>query len=77
MRVKDHYLRLLLAGVPREKISFEKSEVEAVKHLDVKNVDKIFILFDVYTKVIADLVEDEIEAKIKQEKMVEKMRDNV
>jgi len=76
-RAKDHYLRLLLAGVEKEKISLEKSEIEAVKHLDVNSVDKIFILYDVYTTVIADLVKNEIEAKIRQEQMVEKMRDNI
>ena len=28
-RVKDHYLRLLLAGVPKERIFFEKSSVQS------------------------------------------------
>lgn len=63
-RVRDHYLRLLLAGVSKEKIFFEKNEIEAVKHLDIKSVDKIFILYDVFTKTTADLVRDEIVVKI-------------
>lgn len=73
-RVKDHYLRLLLAGIPKEKISFERNEIDGVKHLDIENVDKIFILYDVFTKVTADLIRDEIVAKIKQKQMSEKMR---
>lgn len=77
VRVKDHYLRLLLAGVPKEKIFFEKSEIEAVKHLNIENIDKVFILYDVFTTTTANLVRDEIVAKIKQKQMVEKMRDNV
>ncbi len=66
-RMRDHYLRLLLAGVPREKISYEKDKVEAVKHLDVKNIDKIFVLYDVYSLPIAKKVRDKIEEKIKLE----------
>lgn len=77
VRVKDHYLRLLLAGIPREKIFYEKNEINAVKHLNINYVDKIFVLYDVYTTGIADLVKDEIIAKIKQEEMVKKMRGTI
>lgn len=64
VRAKDHYLRLLIAGVPEEKISYELQEVEAVKHLDTQKVNKIFILYDVYTVETAEKVKAKIKEKI-------------
>ncbi len=49
VRAKDHYLRLLLAGVPEEKIYYDYKELDAVKYLNLDSVDRIFILYDVYT----------------------------
>lgn len=66
VRAKDHYLRLLIAGVPEEKISYELQEVEAVKHLDLQKVNKIFILYDVYTVETAEKVKAKIKEKIEQ-----------
>ena len=66
-RCKDHYVRLLLAGIPKEKIFIDKSEIEATKYLRPEEVDKIFILYDVYTVEISDRVKEAIENKIKGE----------
>ncbi len=66
VRSKDHYLRLLIAGVPEQKISYELKEIDAVDHLNIKKVDKIFILYDVYTVEMANKVKTKIEEKIKQ-----------
>jgi len=68
VRAKDHYLRLLIAGVPEEKISYELQEVEAVKHLDLQKVDTIFILYDVYTVETSEKVRNKIKEKIEQTK---------
>lgn len=68
VRAKDHYLRLLIAGVPEEKISCELREIDAVKHLDLQKVNKIFILYDVYTVDIANKVKSKIEEKILNER---------
>ncbi len=46
-RCKDHYLRLLLAGLPEEKICCVKDIFETAKLVNHKGVDKIFVLHDV------------------------------
>lgn len=66
VRAKDHYLRLLIAGVPEEKISYELKEIDAVKHLDLQKVNKIFVLYDVYTVKTAEKVKEKIKEKIEQ-----------
>ncbi len=66
VRAKDHYLRLLIAGVPEEKISFEQKEVDAVKHLKLDEINKIFILYDVYTVQTAEKVKAKIKEKIQK-----------
>ena len=66
VRNRDHHLRLLIAGVPEEKISYETSELDAVKHLDLQKVDKIFILYDVYTVEMAQKVKEKIKEKIQE-----------
>ena len=65
-RAKDHCLRLLIAGVPEEKIKCERYEVDAVNHLDLEKVDNIFILYDVYTVPTAEKVKAKIKEKIMQ-----------
>ena len=49
-----------------EIISYELKEIDAVDHLNIKKVDKIFILYDVYTVEMANKVKTKIEEKIKQ-----------
>ncbi len=65
-RAKDHCLRLLIAGVPQERIKCERYEVDAVDHLDLEKVDNIFILYDVYTVPTAEKVKAKIKEKIMQ-----------
>jgi len=65
-RCKDHVVRSLLAGIPKEKMNWDKDEIESVRFLDVKNVDKIYILHDVYTVDIVKKVKEAIISKIKE-----------
>lgn len=46
-RCKDHYLRLLLAGIPAEKLVCIKGVMETADYVSHEGVDKIFILHDV------------------------------
>ena len=66
-RCKDHYLRLLLAGFPKEKICCVKDIFETAKLVDHKDVDKIFVLHDVNCvtrgHAVRDAVIECIEAK--------------
>lgn len=53
VRSHDYYLRLLLAGVTPEKLSKTEDELETIKLVDRKKVDKIFILHDIYKYDVA------------------------
>lgn len=48
IRAQDYRLRLLLAGVPDEKIILLKGHNEIVKKLDLEGADKLFLLYDLY-----------------------------
>lgn len=58
VRAHDYYLRLLLAGVPKEKLAKTENELETVKLIDKENVDKIFILHDIYKYDVATKLKD-------------------
>lgn len=68
VRCADHYLRLLLAGVPKEKIKFTKKEEDTVALLDLDKVDKVYITYDVYTVNMANMVKSKLEERLKEEK---------
>ena len=48
-RYLDSYIRLLMAGIDKEKIIHEKDEIEATSHLKIEGIDKVFILHDLYS----------------------------
>ena len=49
-RAKDTVVRLLMAGVPKEKISLERNEAESVrKHFNPQNIESVYILYDLYS----------------------------
>lgn len=67
LREKDHHLRLLLAGVPQEKI-FCTSDVEkAVDFVSGEGVDKIYVLHDVNSVSKGHAVRDKIREKLSHE----------
>ena len=49
-RCYDYKIRALLAGIPEERIDCAVKPEEVVKLVDIENVDKIYILFAVYTR---------------------------
>jgi len=67
VRCEDHLLRLLLAGVPREKISYTRNEIDTVELLNLEGIDKVFITYDVYTVHTANAVKQKLLKKIKKE----------
>ena len=44
---KNYKVRLKLAGIPEEKIVCVEDEADTIKYLNMKNKDKVYILFDV------------------------------
>ena len=65
-RAKDYKLRLLLAGVPEEKICCVKDELEAVDSLSFEDIDNIYILHGVDSLDIANKVRDEVIRRVRE-----------
>ena len=67
VRSKDYRVRLLLAGIPDEKIVTERYEQETYKHLTLKDTNKIFILHEVYYITGAMKIKENIKNRIYEE----------
>ena len=63
-RSQDYYLRMLLAGIDKEKIFCVKNEPDAVEYLSLDKDKTIYILYDVYNRGILAKVKKNIENKI-------------
>lgn len=65
VRSRDYKLRLLLAGIPKEKIVICQNEYDTVNNLEYNNIDKILILHEVYfitgAMKLKEMVKEEIE----------------
>lgn len=64
VRCLDNQLRLLLAGVPEEKIRIVENELDAPAELMLEGTDRIYILHDLTTPVLTVQVRDGILAEI-------------
>ena len=60
-RAKDVLVRLLMAGVPREKIFIDRNEAESVrKYFKPKDIESVYILYDLYSIKERDAVLKEV-----------------
>ena len=66
VRSLDSRMRLLIAGVPAEKIVAVTNEKEAAAHVDIANADKIFLLYELYRYDSAVAVRNEIAQRMKE-----------
>ena len=66
VRALDGKLRLLIAGVPEEKISPASCEAEVADAIRYAEADRIFLLYDVYRHNIAVKVRAEVMKKIEE-----------
>lgn len=60
VRSSDYALRLLIAGIPKEKIFCVEDEQNTVNCLETENIDKLFILHDIYNYDIACELKDKV-----------------
>lgn len=60
VRIRDYHLRLLLAGIPEDKIRCVENEADAPKELALERGEKVFILHDLTTPVMTKRVRDGI-----------------
>ena len=68
VRTNDYHLRLLLAGVPEEKIRCVRLETDAPKELSLCGTDKVFILHDLTTPKLTASVKSGVIEEIKKRK---------
>lgn len=68
-RYMDSKLRLEIAGVPAEKIVAMRNELEVAEAVNT-DVDKIFVLHDLYAIALANEVKEKIEEKLKGKETV-------
>ena len=67
-RAIDFYIRLLIAGVPKEKLVYTDKTDDTANYLSLEENKDIYILYDVYTDHIARSVENVIKTKINEQK---------
>ena len=60
VRNLDTYVRLQMADVPKERIVHMRDEIAATSHLQIQDVDSIYILYDVYTIHLRDEVKKKV-----------------
>ena len=60
VRIHDYHLRLLLAGIPEEKIRCVENETDAPKELALERGERVFILHDLTTPVMTRQLRDGI-----------------
>lgn len=66
VRCKDYYLRLLMAGLPREKLFCAEKEIDTPDFLLCTPGEKIFILHELYAEALAAKVRDKVKARIRK-----------
>ena len=67
VRHQDIILRLLIAGIPQEKIFGTLKEEDAINHLALKNTDQVYILYEIPFINYANPLADKIAQKLKGE----------
>lgn len=71
-RAQDFYLRLLIAGVPKQKLVFTEGTIDTVNYLSLNKEKDIYILFELYDEQIANNVRKEIKNRIQKSTKIEK-----
>lgn len=69
----DTVVRLLIAGVPKEKIVYARDEIEATSNLETNDIEKVFILYDLYSLELCEKVKNKVKEKIKIQKKKEEV----
>ncbi len=67
LRCHDIHLRLLMAGVPEEKIICCDTDTDAADHVQLEGMDAFYIIHDIYTTDYAYENRDKLAARIEKE----------
>ena len=63
-RCSDYLLRLLMAGIDRNKINICDSETDTVSFLKPENVEKIMIMYDLFNTKSLETIKTQLEEKL-------------
>lgn len=63
-RYLDTYVRLQMAGISKEKIVSQRDEISLVDKLDLDEIDKVFILHDLYSIDLKNQIKKKVEEKV-------------
>ncbi len=63
-RSSDYMVRLLMAGIPKDKIKCCASETDTPSFLDVDSVDKVFILYDLFNVTSLNSIKEQVKNKL-------------
>ena len=64
----DGYVRLLIAGVDKEKIVHKRDELTAIDSLNLEGIDTVFILHDLYAMELKEAARRKVENIVKSQK---------
>ena len=65
VRAEDYLLRLMVAGIPKEKIFCCEHEEDTAELIDV-NCEASYIIFDMYNEHLRRITENNIKEKLKK-----------
>lgn len=68
-RAKDYYLRLLFAGIPREKIILCEEKIDVADKVDIGAVDFIGVLYELYSEPVSRQILDRITLRLNKEEI--------
>ena len=66
-RCPDMHLRLLMAGIPEEKIVCCDKEPDTAAYVDFDKVDNVYILHDIYTTQYARAIQKSLSEQLEKE----------
>lgn len=61
----DGYVRLLIAGIDKEKIVHKRDEITAIDSLNLKGIDTVFILHDLYAMELKEAAKRKVETMLR------------
>ncbi len=67
-RYLDHQLRLRLAGIDKDKIVCVPKHMDVLDHANLDGVEKVYVIYDIYTAQIGRDVRDAIKERIEKER---------
>lgn len=65
-RYLDGYVRMRMAGVPKEKIVYTRDEIEATSKANLEGIDKVIVLHDLYSIEETEKIKNKIKEMIKE-----------